>query len=168
MIVVSDTTPVISLLKAERLELLQRLYQTVLIPESVYQELIVNAAFEKEKEIIENCSFLKVEKVNDRQAVDYLRKSAGLDVGESEALILYKEKRADLLLIDEHKGRSVAKAMSVEHIGTLGILMNAYDMKIMTPHGVELCLEIFRNNDIRLSRNLCNMVLKYVGIIGKS
>lgn len=36
MIVVSDTTPVISLLKAERLELLQRLYQTVLIPESVY------------------------------------------------------------------------------------------------------------------------------------
>lgn len=60
MIVVSDTTPVISLLKAERLELLQRLYQTVLIPESVYQELIVNAAFEKEKEIIENCSFLKV------------------------------------------------------------------------------------------------------------
>ncbi|MBP3476671.1 MAG: hypothetical protein J6K48_10175 [Lachnospiraceae bacterium] len=41
MIVVSDTTPVIALLKAGQLDLLQKLYHTVIIPEAVYQELVV-------------------------------------------------------------------------------------------------------------------------------
>lgn len=167
MIVVSDTTPIIALLKAERLDLLQKLYHTVVIPEAVYQELIVNSVYEKEKEIIQNCSFLKVEKVDDRESVSHLKQREGLDAGESEALVLYQEKGADLLLIDEHKGRSVAKAMSVEYIGTLGVLMIAYDKKVMTAHGVEQCLDIFLDNEIRLSRNLCNRVLKYVGLRDK-
>lgn len=164
MIVVSDTTPVIALLKAERLDLLQKLYHTVVIPEAVYQELIVKDIYEKERGIIQNCSFLKVEKVDNRESVNRLKQLGGLDEGESEALILYEEKKADLLLIDEHKGRSVAKTMSVEYIGTLGVLMIAHDKKVMTVHEVEQCLDIFLDNEIRLSRNLCNRVLKYVGL----
>ncbi len=42
MIVVSDTTPIISLMKAGRLELLHKLFGTVYIPEAVYQELTEN------------------------------------------------------------------------------------------------------------------------------
>ena len=42
MIVVSDTTPIISLLKAGQLELLRKLYATVLIPTAVYRELTEN------------------------------------------------------------------------------------------------------------------------------
>lgn len=102
--------------------------------------------------------------MDDRESVNHLKQREGLDAGESEALVLYQEKRADLLLIDEHKGRSVAKAMSVEYIGTLGVLMIAYDMQVVSARGVEQCLDIFLNNEIRLSRNLCNRVLKYVGL----
>lgn len=164
MIVVSDTTPIIALLKAERLDLLQKLYHTVVIPEAVYQELIVNSVYEKEKEIIQNCPFLRVEKVDNKESVSHLKQQEGLDAGESEALVLYEEKGADLILIDEHKGRSVAKAMAVEYIGTLGVLMIAYDKKVMMAREVEQCLDIFLDNEIRLSRNLCNRVLKYVGL----
>lgn len=39
MIVVSDTTPILSLLKAGRLVSLKNLYQTVVIPKAVYNEL---------------------------------------------------------------------------------------------------------------------------------
>lgn len=42
MIVISDTTPILSLLKAGRLDLLQKLYESVIIPEAVYNELIIN------------------------------------------------------------------------------------------------------------------------------
>ena len=37
MIVVSDTTPLISLLKIERLDLLKKLFENVLIPQAVFR-----------------------------------------------------------------------------------------------------------------------------------
>lgn len=43
MIVVSDTTPIFSLLKAGRLGVLETLYQTVMVPEAIYDELTSNA-----------------------------------------------------------------------------------------------------------------------------
>ena len=52
MIVVSDTGPLISLMKAGRLSLLHSLYQEILIPEAVYQELISNRRYENEAAVI--------------------------------------------------------------------------------------------------------------------
>ena len=45
MIVISDTTPVISLLKAGQIELLEELYETVLVPIAVYKELTENPVY---------------------------------------------------------------------------------------------------------------------------
>ena len=42
MIVVADTTPFISLLKAERLDILEPLFREVLIPQAVFDELTSN------------------------------------------------------------------------------------------------------------------------------
>lgn len=139
----------------------------MLIPEAVYRELTVNTMYEIEREMIQRCPFIKIEKVVNTELVSLLKKMEGLDARESEALVLYEEKGADLLLIDEHKGRSVAKARSVDYIGTLGILMIAYDKSIMTANGVEQCLDIFLDNGIRLKYSLCNRVLKYVGLNDK-
>lgn len=164
MIVVSDTTPILSLLKAGRLELLENLYQMVVVPKAVYDELTDNPDYEEEREKIVNCTFLSVEEVHNMDSVNILRNVTGLDAGESEALVLYGEKKADLLLIDEHKGRGVAKKMSVEHVGTVGILMLAFDEGILTAEEVRNTLEILITRDIRLSRKLCNKVLDYVGL----
>lgn len=164
MIVISDTTPIISLLKAGKLELLEELYQTVVVPEAVYDELTKNHVYEKEKKEIEKCAFLTIEEVNNIESVRILRNVTGLDAGESESLVLYGEKKADLLLIDEHKGRIVAKKMAVKHIGTAGILMLAFDKGILTAKEVRETLDILLVCDIRLSRKLCNKILDYVGV----
>lgn len=163
MIVISDTTPILSLLKSGRLELLEKLYQTVVMPEAVYDELTNNNNYEEERKELEKCSFLSIEKVHNVESVQILRNVTGLDAGESESLVLYGEKKADLLLIDEHKGRSVAKKMSVEHIGTVGILMLAFDEGILTAEEIRETLKVMLACDIRLSRKLCNKVLHYVG-----
>lgn len=42
MIVVSDTTPLISLLKIDRIGLLKKLFGQVLIPQAVFDELTVD------------------------------------------------------------------------------------------------------------------------------
>ena len=111
MIVISDTTPIILLLKANHLELLQKLYGNVLIPKAVYRELTENRAYSKKAEIVKMWNFLKIVSVENVKFVNVLRSVTELDVGESEALIMYDEQNADLLLMDEHKGCSVAKQL---------------------------------------------------------
>lgn len=109
------------------LNLLQKLYESIIIPEAVYNEWTIHPLFKDEREKIAGCPFFKVEKAENLKSVRILRDVTGFDAGESETLIIYNEKQADLLLIDEHKGCSVAKRMSVEYIGTFDIFMLAYE-----------------------------------------
>ncbi len=54
MIVVSDTTPIISLLKCHRLEILKELFKEIVIPEAVYNELTSNEKFPEEAAAIQH------------------------------------------------------------------------------------------------------------------
>ena len=165
MIVISDTTPIISLLKADHLELLQKLYGNVLIPKAVYRELTENPAYSKEAKTVKSLEFLKVVPVENVKSVNVLRSVTGLDAGESEALIMYDEQKADLLLMDEHKGRSVAKQLNVRYIGTVGILMLAYDKGLFQSSDIKMCLDTMLANGIRLDKKLYNIVLTHVGLL---
>lgn len=164
MIVISDTTPILSLLKAGYIGLLERLYGNVLIPEAVYCELTENPAYLEEAEVIKATKFFSVESVGNIKSVNILRCVTGLDAGESEALIMYDEKNADLLLMDERKGRSVAKQLKVKYIGTAGILMLAYDKGFIKQTEVKACLDAMIESHIRLDRKICNTVMSHIGL----
>ena len=127
MIVIADTTPIITLMKLGRLDLLERLFGIVTVPNAVYEELVENSKYSVEAQIIVKCSFLKRCEVSDRQSIKILREVVGLDAGESEAIALAEETVADLLIIDERKGRRVAKQMELKITGTIGILLQAFD-----------------------------------------
>ena len=60
MIVVADTTPLISLMKASRLDILEPLFKEVLIPQAVYEEMKTNSVFQDEANQIKNSNFIKM------------------------------------------------------------------------------------------------------------
>ena len=93
MIVVSDSTPLISLMKVAKLELLHRLFGEVVIPDAVYSEVTTNEEYKAEADLIKKSSFLKVVSVNDNDRVEFLQRATGLDRGESEAIILRMKRR---------------------------------------------------------------------------
>ena len=126
MIVVSDTTPLISLMKIGHLGLLKKYFGEVQVPEAVFNELTVNERFIDEVNQIRNCQFIQIVKVKDYKAVNLLRRVTGLDLGESEAIVLSDDIQADLLLMDEAKGRDVAEQMQIKIMGTIGLLMASY------------------------------------------
>ena len=132
MIVVSDTTPLISLLKINRLELLERLFGDVMIPTAVFDELTVDKRFRTEADQIRQKSFIVVKPVNNQESASVLKRATGLDQGESEAIVLTDELEADLLLMDEAKERSVSAQMGLKIMGTIGILMDAYEEDELT------------------------------------
>ena len=136
MLIVSDTTPLISLMKVSRLGLLEALYGEVLIPRAVFRELMTNASFPDEAEQIKRSSFIKVVDVNNTAVLDI-----GLGPGETEAISYAREVQADYLLMDEAKGRKVAKSLGLNVTGTIGILLTAFQWRMMTKEEVEASLE---------------------------
>lgn len=115
MIVISDTSPLTSLISIDHEDILKQLYKDVIIPQAVYRELL--------KEHINLPDFVIVKNVKDREHVESLIKK--VDIGEAEAIVLAKEKKADFLLIDEQIGRRVAESEGIKIIGLMGILLIA-------------------------------------------
>ncbi len=162
MIVISDTTPLITLMKAGRLDVLNRLFGDVLIPEAVYEELTCNDAFRDEVEIIQDSSYIKVVTVGDDSRVSFLQRVSGLDLGESEAIIYADEVKADLLLMDEIAGRRVARNMSLTITGSIGILVQAFQSGILSQSEVEDALRRIRESNRHISEKLISKALKII------
>lgn len=109
MIVISDTSVITNLAAIGHLHLLQLLYNQVLIPTAVYQELTdIDPAVPGTLEV-QTLPWIEVRTVEDLRMVQLLQTQGQLDPGESEAITLALEMKADLLLIDERRGRAEAR-----------------------------------------------------------
>ena len=110
--IVSDATALIVLFDLERVDLLENLFEKIYLSEEVHRELTVrgdpelSARFEivapKESELLATLKHL-------------------LDPGESEAIALAKERNLPLI-IDEKKGRKIARSLDLKIIGLLGVI----------------------------------------------
>lgn len=141
MIIISDTTPIISLLKINRLNLLEKLFGEVLIPNAVYNELTTDKRFSDEAELVIHASYIKTVSVSNPEAVRILRMATGLDQGESEAVVLTDELKADILLMDEAKGRTISTQMGITVMGTIGLLISAYEDNLITSEEARICID---------------------------
>ncbi|MBD1997934.1 DUF3368 domain-containing protein [Leptolyngbya sp. FACHB-541] len=123
MIVVSDTSALSNLALVDHLWLLKAIYQTVIIPDAVANELA--AASNPKIPTILQLNWIQTRSLNNPQLADQLQQERGLDVGEANAIALALELEADDLLIDERLGRQEALRLGLSIIGILGILLLA-------------------------------------------
>ena len=162
MIVISDTTPLISLLKIGRLDLLEKIFGQVFIPDAVFSELTQNKSYAQEANMIISTDFIVTKSVSDRKAVDILEKTTSLDRGESEAIILFGELKAELMLMDERRGREVALRLKIPLSGTLGVLLEAFDKNIINREQTEQYLDEFQKQHRRFSRKILSAVKRHI------
>ena len=160
MIVIADTTPLISLLKIGKLWLLESLFREILIPQAVYEELTSNSRFYDEALQVENCAFIRRVKVGNIDSVRLLQRAVGIDKGESEAIVYTDECHADLLLVDEAKARQVAKQMGLKIMGTIGILLAAYEKGIIQKEDMLECIDVMRKTGRHISESLYQQLMK--------
>ena len=122
MTVVSDTSTITNLLQVGQLGLLRKLYGQVIIPTAVMVEL---EAIEGQAEILRQANWIVARTASNRVLVNQLLQD--LDVGESEAIALALEMKADYLVIDEQQGRKIALDYGLPIVGLLGVLAAAKD-----------------------------------------
>jgi predicted nucleic acid-binding protein len=123
VIVVANAGPLIALARIDHLSLLPDLYGQVSIPPAVQREITNFGPQRPGAAEIKKVSWVKVVEIQDTIALRLLRER--LDLGESEAIVLALEMEADLLLIDEARGRRVAEARGLNKTGTIGTLILA-------------------------------------------
>ncbi len=119
MIVVSDSSPLIALSSVDRLDLMQRLFDTVIIPVSVRDEVMGTAA----KIAEELPTFIHVESVVAELPVRFLKMN--IHAGESEAIALALERGIQGIILDDKLAREIAAELGLKVIGTLGLLILA-------------------------------------------
>ncbi|HWF20211.1 MAG TPA: DUF3368 domain-containing protein [Verrucomicrobiae bacterium] len=101
--------------------MLRELHKRILIPPAVGRELA--SSHQLIPAFVETCE------VSNRQMVAQLE--AELDLGEAEAIVLAKEKHADLLLIDEKRGRQIAVREGIRISELMALLVEAKHQKFL-------------------------------------
>src|SRR5688572_28789608 len=122
MIVVSDSSTLVSLAAIGHLHLLHEFFGRVILPGAVLNEVLAGGKGKPGFHELTSLEWLEVIAVVDRNALQPLDH---LDLGEAEAIVLAQELAADLLLMDELDGRHAAAERGLHIIGVLGLLSRA-------------------------------------------
>lgn len=117
MIVVADSSPLIALINIGHIDVLPSLFGQVIIPPQISVELNVPRRAQAVRDLITMRPKWLVERVPAR-----LQQIPMLHPGEVAAICLAQELKADLLLIDEVRGRRAAANLSIAFTGTVGVL----------------------------------------------
>jgi predicted nucleic acid-binding protein len=160
MIVVSNSSPLVSLAAIGRLELLHDLYDTITIPQAVHQEVVIRGLGRPGAAEVQSLDWIVCQDVSDLNMVTALE--GRLDRGEAEAITLAVELQADLLLMDERLGRAEASRFGLRFVGVLGVLIEAKARGLL--QRIEPILDELQNDaGFRMSEALRARVLQAAG-----
>jgi len=155
MIVVSDSTILIGLVKIGKLHLLKEIFSKIFVPEEVFKEVVERGKGKPGSKVIKEAAWIEVKPVKDKIQVSFLLGS--LEKGEAEVLVLSRELEADLILLDEEKARKSAVIAGFEIMGLLGLFILAKNLGLIyevRPLVDELMIKKFRINDIIIEKTL--------------
>jgi uncharacterized protein len=157
MIIVSNTKPLIGLASIQKFNLLQQIFGKIYIAEAVYHETVVNGReLGGAKQEVSTATWIEIVKVKNRLAVEVLLDE--LDLGEAETIILAMEMKADWVLMDEKKGRRKLNQLSIQKIGTLGILLKAKETGLLST--IRNDIELLSQNGFTISQSVINFILQ--------
>ncbi len=151
-VVIADAGPLIALLKADLVEILGLLFETVTIPPAVEQECLAKDSADSQciRRAID-AGMLSVVPVSDDH-YDKLPRSLG--DGEKQALGLAARFDHPLLIMDDRLARKQARKLGIRFIGTVRLLVLAEQrdhiesaasaIEMMRTHGYRISLDLLR------------------------
>jgi hypothetical protein len=148
--IIGDSSALIALGVVDKLELLEKLYKTLFVPQAVYDEVTQIGRPQSDK--------LRKFLTNRVKVVDLNLTKVGLGIGELEAITLYKELNADVLLIDDNRAKKYAILNDVRVIGSLGVLIKAKEESYIDK--IKPLLEEIMKSEVYISDKLIVKVLE--------
>lgn len=127
---VSNTTPLRYLIAIEQEHLFGKLFEKLIVPVAVHEELTDARTPENVRRRVSSLpAWFEVRRVDETHPVTF---PVTLHRGERQAILLAEALRADVLLIDEQIGRTLALGRNIPLSGTLGVLERADTIGIVS------------------------------------
>jgi predicted nucleic acid-binding protein len=155
VLVVADSSPLIYLSHAGILQILPTLFDTIVVPRAVWNEAVERRPAAPGLDLLRQVTWIRV--VDDPSPAEEL----GLDPGETAAILVAESLHADLLLIDERLGRKVARERGLTVRGTLGVLVQAREAKLLP--ALKPVLDALIGDGFRIAPALVREALATVG-----
>lgn len=152
MLVVADSSPINVLVRLDCVHVLSRLFEVVLVPPEVAEELSRPSTPEVVRRMmLHRPEWLQVRAPRRHTDIPHL------DPGERSAISLFLDSGADALLIDDLDGRREAVRRRIFIIGTLGVLERAAERDLVDLRSV--ADRLMRSTDFRIDPRLIEAAL---------
>lgn len=157
--VVVDSTVLIYLSKINCLNLLNKLFDRVIIPRSVYEEAVIKGKKEgyDDSKYIDRlcCNVIEIKDLNERliKRSKNIQNLESLGKGESDGLVI-AENMEIRFLSDDHAARKTAKSLGINIGGTIYIGLKALKKDTYTYTEFTEYLDSLIENDYRISISL--------------
>jgi predicted nucleic acid-binding protein len=163
-VVLCDASPLMTLGKLNRLDLLAGLFGEVQIPRAVHDEVVTRGLARGAADAFTVRLFLQRQQwpivdVPETVSSAYVPPVV-LDPGELEVLALAQSLPDPLVLLDDEVARAEARRLKLRLCGTLGILLRAHRQGLLAFDQAELLIrEVADRPDIWIAARLCEQVL---------
>ncbi len=158
-VVVSNTGPLIALATIDRLDILKNIFDKIVVPEAVHSELLEGGSFQAGINSYRQATWIEVLPLS--TPLDPLLDKV-LDTGEASVIQLARECQIERVLIDERKGRKIARDIyRLRVVGTARILVEAKRFKLLD--NVQEVIGQMRNNGYRIHDTIVAYILKEAG-----
>ena len=95
--------------------------------------------------------------VNDKKYLELMKNF--VDLGEASTIALAVEVDNNITILDDLKGRKIAKKLNIKMTGTLGVIINAKKKNIIS--STKEVLNKLKEAGFRISKEIENEILKY-------
>ena len=153
--VLSNTTPLIALADLNQLDLLHKLYDIVVIPQAVMDEITSEPARSR----VSGCDWILIEDIGDPSQRNGF--TARLHAGEVDTIVLAGEQEADLVIMDDAEAKKTAKDKGLNVIGTMGVLVRAKQKGFLDK--VEPVMNSLIQDGLYISDSVRDLVLELAG-----
>ena len=159
MKVVCNSSTLIALTRIGRLDILKKGTGSLIIPQAVYDELVIKGKSRPGASDIESAEWIVKIEVSGRETVE--RYHSVLELGESEAIALAREIQADLIILDDEKARRMALSEGLKVSGLLAFLIQEKEKNNI--ERLKPLLDQLRLKSFFLSEDLYYHILRKAG-----
>jgi predicted nucleic acid-binding protein len=144
-IVIADTSCFILLDKINELELLKKIFSKITTTPEIAKEF--------GKTLPE---WIEIKAVRNNTSIEVLE--AEVDEGEASAIALALETKNALVILDDFKARQLAEKLKLHYTGTLGIILKAKEIGILS--AISPIMKKVQATNFRLSEKVLKEILR--------